>query len=228
MEYKKYFTLSFDDGLEMDQRIIERMRHYGLSGTFNINAGMFGYCPRLFKIKRLPKQAVRQVYEGFEVASHGYKHEMFRYMPRKKIEASLSRDIEELSDIMGYPIVGHAYPYDMHTSAAENYLRSHGMLYARRALGKGSFRFPDDPLKYTATCWFNAKNVFKLIDEFIEAQPVDAHMFFMMWGHSYELEYGYPKCSPARLDHIFSRIAGHKDIVYCTTREAFERNKQIV
>ena len=228
MEYKKYFTLSFDDGLEMDKKIIERMRHYGLSGTFNINAGLFGYCPRFFDIKRLPKEEIRQVYDGFEVASHGYKHEMFRYMPRKKIEESLSRDIVELSDTVGYQVVGHAYPYDMHTRSAENYLRSHGMLYSRRALGKGSFRFPDDPLKYMATCWFNVKNIFQIIDEFIDAKPANGNMLFMMWGHSYEMEYGFRKCPPALLDQIFSRIAGHRDIVYCTGREAFEGNKNSV
>jgi len=223
--YKKFFTLSFDDGLEMDKRIIERMRHYGLSGTFNINAGLFGYSPRFVKINRLPKNEIRDVYEGFEVASHGYKHEMFRYMTRKKIEESLSRDIDELSELMGYQIAGHAYPYDMHTKYAENYLRSRGILYSRRALGKGSFRFPEDPLKYNATCWFNSKKIFTLIDEFVNAKPENGNMLFMMWGHSYELEYGYPKCTPERLEQIFSRIAGHSDIVYCTSKEAFEGNK---
>ena len=32
---KKYFTLSFDDGLEQDKRVIRLMRQYGLKGTFN-------------------------------------------------------------------------------------------------------------------------------------------------------------------------------------------------
>ena len=35
---KKYFTLSFDDGLEQDKRVIRLMRQYGLKGTFNLNA----------------------------------------------------------------------------------------------------------------------------------------------------------------------------------------------
>ena len=30
---KKYFTLSFDDGLEQDKRVIQLMRQYGLKGT---------------------------------------------------------------------------------------------------------------------------------------------------------------------------------------------------
>ena len=39
---KKYFTLSFDDGLEQDKRIIALMKQYGLKGTFNLNSGLFG------------------------------------------------------------------------------------------------------------------------------------------------------------------------------------------
>ena len=39
---KKYFTLSFDDGLEQDKRVLELMKKYGLKGTFNLNSGMFG------------------------------------------------------------------------------------------------------------------------------------------------------------------------------------------
>ena len=39
---KKYFTLSFDDGLEQDKRVIQLMRQYGLKGTFNLNAGLLG------------------------------------------------------------------------------------------------------------------------------------------------------------------------------------------
>ena len=42
---KKYFTLSFDDGLEQDKRVLDLMKKYGLKGTFNLNSGMFG--PRL-------------------------------------------------------------------------------------------------------------------------------------------------------------------------------------
>ena len=39
---KKYFTLSFDDGLEQDKRVIRLMRQYGFKGTFNLNAGLLG------------------------------------------------------------------------------------------------------------------------------------------------------------------------------------------
>jgi len=222
MAFKKYFTLSFDDGIEHDKQLIAIMKQYGLKGTFNLNAGLFGYKPRFFNICRIPKDEILQVYEGFEIASHGYRHENFGVLSRKKIEESLTADIKELSALIGKPVIGHAYPFDMHTPRADDCLRKNGILYTR-ALGKGSFRFPYNLYRYNATCWFNAKNVFKLIDQFVHAEPENEDLLFMMWGHSYEMEYGLRKCPKDQLERIFSKIAGHSDIVYCTNKEAFSR-----
>ncbi|MDR2730001.1 MAG: polysaccharide deacetylase family protein [Treponema sp.] len=225
MAFKKYFTLSFDDGIEHDKQLIAIMKQYGLSGTFNLNAGLFGYKPRFFNISRIPKDEILQVYDGFEIASHGYRHEYYRLLTREKIEESISTDIKELSELTGKPVAGHAYPYDAYTGKAEDCLKKNSILYARRATGKGSFRFHDNPYRYIPTCWFNAKNVFQLIDQFVNAEPQNENMLFMMWGHSYEMEYGLRKCPKEQLERIFSKIAGHSDIVYCTNKEAFEQNK---
>jgi len=227
MKGKKYFTMSFDDGVEQDKTVIALMKQYGIKGTFNLSAGLFGKQHNIARIYKIPKDEIKQVYEGFEVASHGYKHEMFRYMTRKKIEESLSRDIQELSDLMGYQIAGHAYPYDMHTHAAEEYFRKTNLLYARKVLGKGlNFCFPDNPHKYIATCHFNAKNILELFEKFIKTEPVDKNLLFMTWGHGYELDKGFRPCPPSKLEQIFSKIAGHKDITYCTSKEAFEVNSE--
>ena len=41
-EFKKYFTLSYDDGLEQDKQTIALMKKYGIRGTFNLNSAMLG------------------------------------------------------------------------------------------------------------------------------------------------------------------------------------------
>jgi peptidoglycan/xylan/chitin deacetylase (PgdA/CDA1 family) len=157
------------------------------------------------------------------VASHGYFHENFKLKSAGKVEKSMIDDLSTLSELFGYPIAGHAYPYGAYTETAEHVLREHGVRYARRAYGKGSFRFPENSLNYTPTCRFNAKNVLLLIDDFVRAEPVNEDLLFMMWGHSYEMNYGLHKCSEARLDRIFAKIAGRADIIYCTNKEAFAR-----
>ena len=38
---KKALTLSYDDGVEQDVKLIEIMRKNGLKGTFNLNSGLY-------------------------------------------------------------------------------------------------------------------------------------------------------------------------------------------
>ena len=112
---KKYFTLSFDDGLEQDKRVIRLMRQYGLKGTFNLNAGLLGTrgevkglgtfsfqdCPEGVKHKwpfsyvqhnRIPLDEVCQVYEGMEIATHGFRHEPLGAVSEDEMRASVDAD----------------------------------------------------------------------------------------------------------------------------------------
>ena len=114
----------------------------------------------------------------------------------------------------------------MRTRAAEDFLRNQNILYTRKAMGKKPlFYFPDDPLKYIATRSFTAKNIMNMIDMFIKAQPENGNLLFTMWGHNWEMEYGFRKCPEAQLERIFDKIAGRQDIVYCTNKEAFLKGK---
>mgnify|MGYP000794294821 CR=1 FL=1 len=38
---KKALTLSYDDGVEQDIRLIDIMKANGLKGTFNLNSGLY-------------------------------------------------------------------------------------------------------------------------------------------------------------------------------------------
>ena len=42
MAYQKFFTMSFDDGIEQDKKIIQVLNQYGIKCTFNLNAGLAG------------------------------------------------------------------------------------------------------------------------------------------------------------------------------------------
>ena len=37
----KAFTMSYDDGVQQDKKLISMMRAHGVNGTFNLNAGLF-------------------------------------------------------------------------------------------------------------------------------------------------------------------------------------------
>ena len=238
--------MSFDDGIEQDKRLIELMKKYELKGTFNLSGGLFGercYVARLGDIGfmeipeegeirrkifknsehyRIPEDEIKQVYEGYEVASHAFKHELLTRLPAEKIIESLEKDIEVLSAIVGYPIKGHAYPGGMSSDVAASCLKEKGLLYGREAFTNGEFTFPKNALRYKPTCSHKDKKIFELFDQFMEAEPAEDDLLFSIWGHSYEFDYGTEKSSWESIEKVFQKIAGHTDVVYCTNAEAFE------
>ena len=245
MTFKKYFTLSFDDGLEQDKRLIELLKKYGLQCTFNLNGGLFGVkhliarvgdvgfmdFPETAKIRRklfkyavqqrIPEDEIRQVYQGFEVASHAFKHEPLALLKAERVKESIDKDIAVLERIVGYPIKGHAYPGGMSSATVEACLKEKGFLYGREAFSANSFAFPANPLRYRPTCSHSSKNTFELLDKFIATKPEQDDLLFMMWGHGYEFDFGTERCSWQQIERIFEKIAGRQDIIYCTNLQAF-------
>ena len=46
---QKAFTMSYDDGVTQDERLIAYMNQYGIKGTFNLNAGLMGDNDRIVR-----------------------------------------------------------------------------------------------------------------------------------------------------------------------------------
>ncbi len=250
MGYQKYFTMSFDDGIEQDKKIIQILNRYGLKCTFNANAGLTGTKNRVGRIgdvgflnypegstgfktwfknsdqHRIPADEIAQVYAGFEIASHGYGHEALAMIKPEQMEESIRKDIEVLSKLTGYPIVGHAYPGGSSSDTVAACLKKHGVIYAREVWWTSSFAFPQNPLRYRATCMAHDKKLFELADRFMAAEPQTDDLLFYIWGHGYELDFGSEYCSWKRFEQFCEKIAGRKDIVYCTNKQAFEGQQQ--
>lgn len=242
---KKYFTMSFDDGLEQDKKLLKLMKTYSLKGTFNLNGGLFGEKNRVARIgdigfmempeqaiirrklfkncdhHRIPEDEIKQVYEGVEVASHAFKHEAIARLSEQKVNESLNKDIEVLSRIMGYQIRGHAYPGGFSSDTAEKCLQENQLIYGREAFTDNLYTFPNNPLRFKPTCSHKSKNLFDLFDKFLGAETED-DLLFVMWGHSYEFDYGTQYCSWDRIETFFKHASGHQELTYCTNKEAFE------
>lgn len=248
MGYKKYFTLSFDDGLEQDKRLIKLLKKYDMKATFNISAGLYGQKNyvgyrknmgwfetsephrdshyKYVEHNRIPKDEVRQVYDGFEIASHAYEHEMLTKLSSEELERSITTDIKELSGWFGYEVVGHAYPYGITSDPVMQCLKRHGIQYARGVESSGKFHVSGDLLYYHPTCWFGERKTERLLDQFIEIRAEKEPLLFYMWGHSYEMDYGTKLCSWERIESILEKAAGKEDVVYCTNKEAFQYIKE--
>lgn len=250
-EYKKYFTLSYDDGYEQDKQTIALMKKYGIKGTFNLNSGIFGLPTNIeyvgtigFKnvdpsvvkngfvktapANRIPADEIRQVYEGLELATHGVHHIRLSKLSKSEIEQELIPDREALTKYTDLPVVGHAFPFGGVNKTVTQVLREQGFLYGRalgNAKGKGEerFSFPKDPLNFTPTCWHVDKNIRELFQDFIATTPTKGDMLFYMWGHGYEFDFDEMKKREIlkTMEWMFDTVANDDTVISCTNAEAF-------
>lgn len=245
MKYKKYFTLSFDDGLEQDKEIIRILKEYGLRATFNLNSGLFGQKQKIGRISnigilempdrdsikaklfyavdqhRIPEDEIEQVYRGFEVACHGFVHEALAKLDHSHQDESIGRCVEKLQQIVGYPIVGHAYAFGSVNKQAQKCLAKHGIIYGRGVQSSNGFSFLENPLNYRPTNGMTDNNLFENTDKFLAAQPTHGDILFYIWGHGYEFDFGTKGSNWDRLKRFCEKMAGMDDIIYCSNRNVF-------
>lgn len=252
MPFKKYFTVSFDDGLEQDKKTIELMRKYGIKGTFNLNSGLLGQKSdiqymgqygianvekgrhkrgiwKYADADRIPADEIRQVYEGMELCTHGVHHVYMSKLSADELRDELLRDREALQRYTALPVVGHAFPFGKTSRTVEQVLKENGFLYARgikSVKAKRQFAFPENPLNFRPTCWHIEGDVEKLLDQFIAAEPTDSNMLFYLWGHGYEFEFASHKTLYTVYERMFDKLACHDEIIKCTNAEAFSSNQE--
>lgn len=256
--YKKYFTLSYDDGLEQDKQLIVLMKKYGIRGTFNLNSGLLGRkenveyigsfaCKNVEKdvekngfvktctANRIPEDEIRQVYADFELATHGVNHIMMHKLSAEDVEKEIVIDRQILQKYTDIPVVGHAYPFGLTSPTVKQALKKHGFIYARgikKAKGKGEsrFSFSQNPLNFNPTCSHIDKNLLPLFMNFKETQPIQGDMIFYLWGHSYEFDFYIMKEKhlAKTIEQIFDMVANDDSIIPCTNAEAFAMHSSMI
>lgn len=221
MAYKKYFTLSYDDNGPHDRRFVEMLNYYGLKCTFNCNSG---FTPKEKNLEdRVSFDEMPILYKGHEVASHGWHHGRYSEMTNEQIEEDIVKDIEILSDVMGYRIKGFAYPYGTYNDFCVDVLRKNGIVYSRTCECLCGFSVPQKPLEATTTSHHNWGGLLQKMDEFIEAEPTDSDMLLYVWGHTIDIERGGDFSTWEYIEKLFKKISGKKDINYVTNLQFFER-----
>ena len=93
---KKAVTLSYDDGLFDDIRLMELMDRYGVKGTFNVSSGLYreegtqpdGGWPRMTKTEALKEYKAH----GVEIAVHGLEHRDFTRLTEAELNYEISAD----------------------------------------------------------------------------------------------------------------------------------------
>lgn len=223
----KALTLSYDDGVTEDIRLIDIMQKHGLKGTFNINSGMYAKKDDVFRDKpyanRLTEQEVLELYskEGIEPAMHGLTHAHLQTLPMPQAVYEVMEDRKNLEALFGKEIRGMAYAYGTFNDDSVRVLEDCGVLYCRTVVSTEKFDLPTDWLRLPATCHHTNPRLPELTKTFIERTVgAQAHaQLFYLWGHSYEF---------ARdnnwevIEEFAAEIGNREDIWYATNTEIFE------
>ena len=222
----KVLTLSYDDGVRQDKRLIAIMQQYGLKGTFNINGGMFSDTFDGIEKGKMTRQEALDLYipTGMEVAIHGYRHLSLSEVDTAMALEDVITDRKVLEDLFGCVIKGMAYANGAYSDEVVELLQKSGVSYARATAPTEKFNLPTDWLRLLPTCHHKHGRLMELAKEFVELKDHsyfwarNLHMFYV-WGHSYEFDLD------DNWDVIekFAEYVGNRDdIWYATNGEIFE------
>jgi hypothetical protein len=219
----KAVTLSYDDGVVYDKKLIDIMNANGLKGTFNLNSGLFA---AKSGERRLTKEEALELYahSGHEVAVHGVKHLSLAEVDKAMAANDILQDRIALENMFGRVIKGMAYANGSLDQNVADIMKTCGIEYARTTVSAEKFDIPENWLMMPATCDHKNPRLMELAHEFIEKQNSQYYWsntprLFHLWGHSYEFN---DEDNWQIIEDFAKYIGNREDIWYATNGEIFE------
>ena len=216
----------FRSGITQDIRLIELLNKYNLKCTFNLNSELMGQKGMLIREGlrishyKLHPDDIKSIYAGHEVAVHTLTHPNLTRCDEAEIIRQVSQDRLNLSELVGYEVVGMAYPgggVNNDDRVADIIRRSNTVKYCRTTTTTGNFDPQENLFRFNPTAFhLDFDKLMDLGQKFIDLQP-DHKQIFYIWGHSYEMDYGADYW--VRLEEFFKLISGKPDILYGTNKE---------
>lgn len=190
----KALTLSYDDGVEQDQKLIDLLDQAGAKATFNLNSGCYAEEGTIYPEgtihRRMSYDQATQTYKnsGHEVAVHCLTHPFLEQLPEGQATYEIIQDRNNLEQQFGIIVRGMAYPFGTYSDEVVQTLKNAGIVYARTVNSTHNFGIPTDWLRMPATCHHNDPELMNLAKRFVEDQSIWNPDLFYLWGHSYEFE----------------------------------------
>lgn len=213
----KALTLSYDDGVRSDKRLIEILDTYGLKCTFNINSGLFA---EKEGETRCTEKAAKALYCGgkHEVAVHGAEHLSLAELSDAVALREILTDRENLERIFGRIVTGMAYANGSCDERIARLAAQCGIKYARTTVSTEKFDIPQNRLCMPATCHHNDPKLNELIDKFLSDEKSkyfwkNTPKLFYLWGHSYEFD----NDDNWNVIEEFAKKTGNREDVYYAT-----------
>ena len=218
----KAITFSFDDGNIDDIRLIKLFKKYSLGATFNLDSGSLTSSSSWTfnttkEVRHINYMDYPHLYDGFEVASHTYRHPHLEMCDDNTVYNEIRLDLKLLEYMYGYEIRGMALPYGTYNARTVEIVKDCGLKYCRTVKSTYNFELPSDVIS-NPTCHFRNPKLLELAEEFLNARYDQAKLFYI-WGHSYEL---VSEEDWAEFEEFCKLISGRDDIWYCTNIEAID------
>ncbi|MFC3767071.1 polysaccharide deacetylase family protein [Paenibacillus sp. GCM10012303] len=208
----KAVTLSYDDGVVHDRRLVASMNKYGLRGTFHINSGF------LDNKGKLDSAEIASLYAGHEISVHTVSHPFLEQAPPEQIVREITNDRAALEALAGYPVRGMSYPFGTWNEKVTAMLPSLGIEYARTTRSHGTYEMPANFLEWHPTC--HHKQMVEHAEKFVALEPRHSKMLLLyVWGHSYEFDNDN---NWELVDRFGEIVGGREDIWYATNAEIVE------
>ena len=134
---KKCLTLSYDDGVRQDKRLVEILDKHGIKATFNINSGLFGnVADKELPNGRMSVEEVKELFENspHEVAIHGLYHGWDQTLHSNCMANEILEDRKNIEKLFGRVIRGMAYPFGAFNDKLVDCLRTCGIVYSRTVI----------------------------------------------------------------------------------------------
>jgi len=218
----KAVTLSYDDGVIYDKKLIEIMAAHGLKGTFNINSGLFASRPGE---RRMTAEEAIALYTstGNEVAVHGCRHLSLAEVDSAMAANDVLTDRIALEKLLGIPVKGMAYANGSCSDSVVEILKTCGIEYSRTTVSTEKFDIPTDWLRLPATCHHGNPRLMELARQFIEAPQGRYYwshtpQLFYLWGHSYEFN---DNDNWHIIEEFASYVGGRDNVWYATNMEIY-------
>ena len=216
---KKAVTLSYDDGVESDIRLLEILNEYGLKCTFNLNSGLMTPDSRWemngFTVRRMSPGKLPELYKGHEIAAHCVTHADLTRLDDEAVRREVSEDIRALEQLFGCKISGMAYPYGAFDQRIIDIVGECGIKFCRTCNDTRAFRLPQELLAFGATCRHRDPELFQLLDRFLSS---DEPGVFCLWGHSYEFD---ADGNWDLIEEFCRRVSGRDDVFFGTNSQVF-------
>lgn len=219
----KALTLSYDDGVRQDRRLLEIMKHYGLKGTFNINSEDYAAEDCAVGSKMSRSEAI-ELYRnsGMEIAVHSLHHPFLEQLPENLCAYEVLQDRKNLEADFGGFVRGMAYPFGTTSDSVVATLKQCGIVYARTVVSTEGFAIPTDWLRLPATCHHSNPRLMELAQNFAENAFARGPGLFYLWGHSYEFDYNKPYNNWGVIEEFAEYIGNRNDIWYATNIEIYD------